>query len=115
MEEQMKSIAISIVSFLLGALVSGLLVTKLAVQTSYEFVISKLIDNVTFYRQIESGHPELTQKSIEISLDWFITLAEDGENSILVSSSDIDKQTLIRAKALQSQINNRAEAVSNPK
>jgi len=115
MEEQMKSKSISIVSFLLGALVSGLVVTKLAAQTSYEFVIGKLNDNVMFYRQIENGQPELTQKSIEISLDWFITLAEDGENSILVSSSYIDKQTLIRAKALQTQINDTAEAIGQPK
>lgn len=111
----MKSISISIVSFLLGALISGLVVTKLAAQTSYEFIIGKLSDNVMFYRQIENGQPELIQKSVEISLDWFVTLAEDGENSILVSSSDIDKQTLIRAKALRSQINNRVAVANQPK
>jgi len=103
-EEQMKIAGIALLSFTIGVIITSVVWLKLSTEVSYQFVIGKLIDNVTFYRQIESGKPELTQKAIESSLDWFIKLAEDGQNSIWVEPAEIDKQILVRAKALNMQI-----------
>ena len=100
----MKIVDVALGSFLLGIFVTGLAGLKLSNQVSYQFVIGKLSDNVTFYRQIESGKSELTQKSIASSLGWFIALAEDGEHSIWVTSTESDKQILIRSKDLYKQI-----------
>ncbi|WP_286262043.1 hypothetical protein [Thalassotalea atypica] len=100
----MKTAGIAIVSFIFGALLSGLIGFKFAMGIGYQAVIGKLSDNVIFYRQIEQGDSELTQFAIESSLEWFISMANDGENSIWVSTTDSDKQILARAKELQSQI-----------
>ncbi len=100
----MKTAWISIVSFILGAVLSGLICFKFAMELGYQAVIGKLTDNVIFYQQIARDDSELTQVAIESSLDWFVNLAIDGENSIWISPTLNDKQTLIRAKELQSLI-----------
>ena len=100
----MKTAWISIVSFILGAILSGLIGLKFLMELDYQTVIGKLTDNVMFYQQIDRGESGLTQIVIESSLDRFINLAIDGENSIWISPTVYDKQTLIRAKELQSII-----------
>ena len=104
MEDLMKTAWISIISFILGVVLSGLIGFKFAMELGYQAVIGKLTDNVIFYQQIDRGESGLTQVAIESSLDWFINLAIDGENSIWISPTINDKQTLIRAKELQSLI-----------
>jgi hypothetical protein len=104
MEDLMKTAWISIVSFILGAVLSGLIGVKFAMELGYQAVIGKLTDNVIFYQQIDRGETGLTLVAIESSLDWFINLAIDGENTIWISPTINDKQTLIRAKELQSLI-----------
>lgn len=100
----MKTATIAIVSFIFGAFLSGLIGYKLAMGIGYQAVIGKLSDNINFYQQIEQGNSQLTQFAIESSLEWFITMADDGENSIWISPSDSDKQTLVNAKELQLKI-----------
>jgi hypothetical protein len=100
----MKTASISIISFILGVILSGVIGFKLVMSVGYQAVIGKLTDNVIFYRQIEEGNPEHTQAAIASSLDWFIGLANDGEDSIWVSPTEHDKQNLVKAKELQLQL-----------
>lgn len=100
----MKTISAVVVSFTLGFLLAAAIGFKVVMATGYDAVIGKLTDNVTFYHQIEQGKPELTQSVIRLSLDWFIDIAEQGENSLWISPSEHNKQTLLQAKALQAQL-----------
>ncbi len=112
MEEHMKTASISIISFILGATLSGVIGFKLVMSVGYQAVMGKLTDNVIFYRQIEEGNPEHTQAAIASSLDWFIGLANDGADSIWVSPTEHDKQNLIKARELQLQLSQN-KAVAN--
>ncbi len=101
----MKLFLTSLISFLLGMILAGTIGYKLWAEFAYEAVIGKLHDNVTFYRQIEEGRPELVQMVVGTSLEWFIKMAEECENSAWINSDEAASKTLIKAKALQSQLN----------
>ncbi|WP_133471293.1 hypothetical protein [Paraglaciecola marina] len=100
----MKIISVAIISFIFGLAIAALVSFKLLMGLGYDAVIGKLTDNVIFYRQIEQGNPELTQMAISSSLDRFISLAEEGEESFWVSPDKNDLQALIRAKELHAQL-----------
>lgn len=110
MEEHMKTASIAIISFILGATLSGVIGFKLVMSVGYQAVMGKLTDNVIFYRQIEEGNPEFTQAAIASSLDWFIDLANDSEDSIWVSPTEHDKQNLIKARELQLQLTQKSSS-----
>lgn len=78
-------------------------------ELGYSAAIGKLTDNVIFYRQIEQGNPELTQLAISSSLESFIRLADEGEESFWVSPDKNDIQALIRAKELHTQLQSNIE------
>lgn len=96
----------ALIAFLLGATLSAVIGFKLLMEQGYQSVIGKLADNTIFYQQIEQGQPALTQSAIASSLERFIHLADNGEASVWVSPSQHDRQTVIRAKELQAQLNN---------
>ena len=103
----MNKASSAIIAFLLGATLSGVIGFKLLMELGYQTVISKLADNTIFYQQIEQGQPALTQSAIASLLERFIHLADNKEASIWVSPSQHDRQTVIRAKALQAQLNDK--------
>ena len=84
---------------------AGMIGYKLWLELAYEAVIGKLHDNVTFYRQIEEGKPEHVQMAVGSSLEWFVKMADEGENSAWINDNETSSKILIKAKELQSQLN----------
>lgn len=100
----MKTLRIALISFVAGSLLTGLVALKFAMGFSYQMIMSSLHEHVFFYEQLEQGNLGLVQKTISGSLEWYILMAEDGEASVWVSTSENDRALLKKAKQLQTTI-----------
>lgn len=98
-----KQIIVGVVGFLVGVILTGLVATKFVVASYHQFSIGKLSDNVTFYRQIESGNSDNVAQNIKLSLEFFIVSAEEFQESMWVSPRPFDIEVLNKAKALQAE------------
>ncbi len=109
----MKTIILCICSFLIGVGATGCIGLKMWFEVTNEAILSKLHDNVTFYRQIESGKPELVQSAISGSLEWFIKMAEDGENSFWINNNNMAADIIAKGKKLQSELQAKSNKAVN--
>lgn len=106
----MKYISMAIISFLLGAALTGVIAYKFFMELSYHTALGHLSDNLSYYEKLEQNNPEQVQYSISSSLSFYILILEEGNQSFWISPQNSALQILSNAKELQHKI-----AVKQPK
>lgn len=108
-----KQIIVGIVGFLVGVSLTSIISLKIIMENYHEFLIGKLGDNVTFYRQIESGHPERVLMAVKSSMEFFINMTDDFQTSLWVTPNQTAKKVLQQAKELQQELESKHISSNN--
>ncbi len=66
----MKNFSIALISFILGAAITGAIAYKFFMEFSYHTVLGHLSDNLSYYEQLEQNKPERVKHIISTSLTW---------------------------------------------